>query len=206
MKVFLNIILIVFFLSLFTNNIFAQDSLQADKMKRNHIKVGTTSFIKYHLSYEHAVAKHFSAGIMASYSATTFIGYTGTVFARYYFNPFDKSGWFLEVKGSYACFTPTAYSDRYKPRPEAAAIYSGEHQGNVKYLYAGISGGYKVFLSKRIVFESLLGLHYGEVTFQENDKYIVISPNVYGPPINEAFYLTGPGFPIHIMVNFGFAF
>jgi len=212
MKPFLNIILLVCFLFFFTKNIRAQDSQETGKMKRNCIKVGTTSLIKYYLSYEHAVAKHFSAGVMASYNTTLFPGFTGTVFTRFYFSSFDKSGWFAEAKGSYSYFAPTTYSD-YDDDPKSLnniPILHGEHQGSVDYRYAGISGGYKFVLSKQVFFECLTGIHYGKATFGSNDTYM------YGPDFvnielrqyntHDMFYLSGPGYPFHIMLNFGFTF
>jgi hypothetical protein len=212
MKSFLNTILLVCFLFCFIKNSYAQDFPQTDKMKRNCIKIGTTSLIKYYLSYEHAVAKHFSAGVMASYNATTFTGYTGTIFTRFYFSPFDKSGWFAEAKGSYAYFEPTAYSDYYYLNSYSTypTLY-GEHTGYVNYLYAGISGGYKIFFSKRFFFESLAGLHYGKATFGQNSIYMyppdVPGGNIFGGyTVKDVFSFYGPAFPFHIMINFGFAF
>jgi len=217
MKVFLNSILIVCFLVCFTKNIRAQDSLQTDKMKNNCVKAGTTSLIKYFLSYEHAVDKHFSVGVMASYNATTFTGYTGTVFTRFYFSSFDKSGWFAEAKGCYAYFTTTAYSDYYYIYPNnnpdygASPTLYGEHEEDVHYIYAGISGGYKAFLSKNIFFECLTGIHSGKATFGKQYVYTdnLAPSSIFVGEYNDVqslFYSSGPGFPFHIMLNFGFAF
>jgi len=205
---------LVSFLFCFTKNIHAQKGFSPEmyKMKSNCVKIGTTSLIKYYLSYEHAVAKHFSAGIMASYNATTFTGYTGTVFTRFYFNEFNESGWFLEAKGSYAYYNPKAYTDSHywwgsnAPYPSNLLVYTGEHKGHVNYLYAGISGGYKFFFSKHSFFECLAGLHYGKATFGKNDTYMEPLPGMYGADIKTVFYNYGPGFPFHFMINFGFDF
>ena len=149
---------------------------------------------------------------MASYNATTFIGYTGSVFSRFYFSSINKSGWFLEAKGSYAYFTTKGYSDYYYDNVYSTfpTLYN-ENNEDVNYIYAAASGGYKVLLSKRFSFECLTGLHFGKATFGKNYTNVYNdnpSSMFFGETANvkDFFYESGPGFPFHIMINFGFVF
>jgi hypothetical protein len=213
MKSFLTTILLACFLFCFTKNIHAQDFSKTDKMKRNCIKIGTSfTLTKIFFSYEHAITKKISTGGIASASGGNFYGYSGMVFSRFYFNRFNKSGWFMEARGSYSHFNSIVYSDYYtKPYEEShLTFYTGRHIATIPYVSAGLSAGYKVFCSKHVFFEFMGGVHYGKATFGKDDLYISRSSLalLFGgnDVVKSVFKNSGPAFPLHFMINFGFAF
>lgn len=207
---FKSIIFLILF-SLFST-LQAQDSINTDKFRRNAVKIGTNLLpSKLFLSYEHALTHHISAGIMASYGGVTFPGYMYTVFTRYYFGQFNRSGWFVEARGSYAHFNPYVYTGYHKS-PQYSDYYreyEGRHQATIDYWNVGISGGYKIFCSARVFFEFVAGAHTGKATFGANDLLLGNGNaplSINDDHVQTAFDATGPGFPLHFMVQFGFMF
>lgn len=203
---------VFFFLSV--HFVQAQDSSRVNRAKRNAVKIGVSPIpTKIFFSYEHAFTKHISLGGMVSYGGTSFPGYTCNIFTRYYFTKFNEDGWFVEARGSYGHYNPYVYTDFYYPyHPyDDTRDYIGKHHADIDYWNAGISGGYKMFpkMYGRAFFEFLTGLHYGKATFGADDLLLGNGSNAIGfvsDDAQEAFDKTGPGFPLHFMINFGFAF
>jgi hypothetical protein len=215
MKFFLKSIAFIF-LFLTVHFLYAQDTVKIIKAKRNAFKIGISPIpTKIFFSYEHAFTKHISVGGMASYGGTTFDGYTCNIFTRYYFSKFNENGFFVEARGSYAHFNPYVYTYSYRGITQGASdesdIYEGRHQANIDYWSAGISGGYKVFLKEygHSFFEFIAGVHNGKATFGSNDLLLGNGNdpiNMIDDDVKVAFDKTGPGFPLHFIINFGFAF
>lgn len=208
---FCNRSIAVVFFFLCVHVIHAQDTIKINKAKRNAVKLGTSLIpTKIFFSYEHAFTKHISLGGMVSYGGTTFSGYTCNIFTRYYFAKFNENGWFVEARGSYGYFNPYVYTD-YDigvVSSDENLYYTGKHRADIEYWNAGISGGYKVFCNKYTFFEFLAGLHYGKATFGEDDLLLGNgnSIGIISDDVQEAFDKTGPGFPLHFMINFGYSF
>jgi hypothetical protein len=210
MKIYIKSIAFIF-LFLSVHFIHAQDTTKIIKAKRNAFKVGISPIpTKIFFSYEHAFTKHISLGGMASCGGTTFAGYTGNLFTRYYFNKFNENGLFVEARGTYGHYNADAYTYAEEGNNDDV-YYDGKHKANINYWNAGISGGYKVFFKPygHCFFEFIGGLHYGKATFGANDNYLDESGVAYEfgtNQLHEAFYMWGPGSPLHFIMNFGFAF
>lgn len=197
------------FLFLLVHFLYAQDTLKINRPKRNAFKIGVSAIpTKIFFSYEHAFTKHISFGGMASYGGTNFIGYTCNLFSRYYFSKFNESGWLVEARGSYGHYNPVVYTTEYNSI-YSNSHWSGEHQANIDYWNIGVSGGYKVFLQQygRTFFEFIGGLHAGNVTFGKDDNYFHSGGyQIFTNDVQSRFNQTGPGFPLHFIINFGVAF
>jgi hypothetical protein len=190
----------------------AQDTLQPKKFRRNALKIGTSlTFTKLFVGYEYAATKHIGIGILGTVNGGLFCGYTGNLTARYYF--LNYSGFFIEARGGYSYFNPVAYADdslRYLGG-KYTKIYLGEHNASISYWSAGLSGGYRLVCSQRVFFDFLIGAHYGKASFGNSDKYFqrdnILSFGFVGSDkVQYVFNNSGPGFPVHAMVNFGFVF
>ena len=196
------------------HKLHAQDSLEPIKFRRNALKFGTSlTLSKYFLSYEYALSKHVSIGGMMSYSLGNFPGYSATIFIRYYVRKFNKSGWFFEARGSYAHFTPTAYTGYTSKKrfllSDSNVVYQGKHKADIDYWSGGLSAGYKIFCNERVFFEFMGGLHYGKATFGRDDIYLARSRTevFFGTDLlKEVFKNSGPGMPAHFMCTFGYGF
>jgi len=194
----------------FFSKIQAHDSIPTTTFRRNALKIGT-NFIpnKLFLSYEYALTKHISAGVMGSLSMGYFGGQAGTLYGRYYFGKYR--GWFLEVRASYAACNSYVYTS-YHQNPNSSErdrIYDDKHRATITYLTAGISGGYRVICTQRLFFDFLAGVHDGKATFGENDNYLERSPIEFSfgsDRVSDVFYTTGPGNAFHFMINAGFFF
>ena len=193
----------------------AQDSVAPIKFKRNAVKFGTSFTVtNYFLSYEHAFTKQFSVGGAAAYNDGYFTGFTGTLFTRYYFKGFDQRGFFAELRGSYLHSDAYVYAGYYFDRPPSAShnsdrVYYGGHKADIDYWSMGLSGGYKIFCSKRFFFEFIGGLHFGKATFGSEDVFLATEwpeRKFIADNVRDAFKTSGPGMPFHFMANFGFAF
>jgi hypothetical protein len=205
------------FLFLTVHFIYGQDNIKVNKAKRNAFKIGISPIpTKIFFSYEHAFTKHISVGGMASYGGTHFVGYTGNIFTRYYFTKFNENGFFVEARGSYGHYNSNVYTSYEQGNPvngpdDDNIYYFGEHKANINYWNAGISGGYKVFFHEygHCFFEFIGGVHYGKATFGANDNYLARYGFAYelgSIDVKEVFKNTGPAFPLHFIINFGFAF
>lgn len=202
------------FLILFSlfSTLHAQDSIHTDKFRKHAVKIGVNIFPdKFFLSYEHAFTQHISAGIMGSYGGITFTGYTCTVFTRYYFEPINRGRLFVEARGSYGYFNPYVYTGWHESQiySDYHQDYEGEHRATIDYWNAGISCGYKIFCTERVFFEFIGGAHIGKATFGADDLFLGKGNSPFPLAIDEvqsAFNTTGPGFPLHFMVHFGFIF
>jgi hypothetical protein len=204
----------VFFFLLSITFIQAQDTLKSNKFKRNTLKLGIESFpVKVCFSYEHAFTKHISVGGMASWGGIIFVGSACNFFTRYYFSGFNKSGWFVEARGTYARYNVNSvYDSTYRTPYEHTHInhYTGGHAATISYISAGFGGGYKSILSKHVNVEFVTELHYGKATFGQDDLYFPRSDvAIYfggSDDLQTIFNHTGPAFPLDLMINLGFAF
>lgn len=211
MEKFSKSIAFVFFFLLSVTFIHAQDTLQQKKIRRNAFKIGTSlTFTKLFVGYEYAVTKHIGIGILGSVNGGLFCGYTGNLTVRYYFK--NYSGFFIEARGGYSYFNPVAFSD-YSTHYYGGVYgksYQGEHYATISYWSAGLSAGYRLVCSQRVFFDFLIGVHTGQASFGSGDKYFERSNPSYGfgmyDNVKDVFNNSGPGFPVHAMVNFGFVF
>lgn len=197
---------IAFFLSA---SVFAQDSIPATKFRRNAIKIGTNLFPnKLFLSYEYALTKHVSAGLMGSISSGYYGGKTAGIYGRYYFDKYN--GWFVEGRGTYSYIDSYVYTSSHEnPHENKHYIYDGQHKATITYLSWGISGGYRLVCTKQMFFDFLIGAHRGKATFGKDDNYLERSPieqGISSDSVHDVFFTTGPGNPLHFMIQFGFAF
>ena len=210
MKIFSKSIAVTFLFFFSVNFIQAQDRIQPIKFKRNAIKIGTSLTIAIlFVGYEYAITKHVGIGILGSVNGGLFSGYTGNLTARYYFGKY--SGFFIEARGGYSYFNPIVYSGYHRgtsPNNDNR-YYDEEHEATISYWSGGISGGYRVTCSKRFFFDFLIGVHTGQASFGSKDTYIGRSPialQIGSDDVKTVFENSGPGMPLHLMINVGFTF
>ena len=142
----------------------------------------------------------------------TFTGYIGSAYARFYTQRFNAHGFFIEGKFIYGDFNPVVYSsytvDRYSDY-----TYFGEHTADIIYTGGSFSAGYKVFFTKSVFAEFMLGIRGGNARFGEGDLYFgrggnggLFSSFYIQNTVENIFYRRGPGSAIDLLINFGISF
>lgn len=194
------------------NNAFAQSNdklAKPDSVRkmgdRNDVRIGfyitRVSFAYDRVGYGNKM----SLGAEALVHLGNFPGFVGGIVGRYYFNEFNKTGFFLEEKLSYGVYS-LSVADTIQINNVPAG---SEYNESFKYFCNTASMGFRVFIDKFIFLEFLGGVRAGILSGNTN-KYMSIDSNILvGGSTNtvaKEFNSIGPGYPLYFNIRLGTTF
>ena len=193
-------ILLIFMCTILSTNIFAQ-------ARSLTTGVGVLN-AKVRVQYEHGFGDMHSTGVNLGYYLENWAGPRAEAFYRIYFGGDNEKGMFFQASGGVGSFS-------YLFEGEGTFDWNGQQTNYLKsnrFLTTGggIAFGGKMTSRGGFVFESTTGFQLwsapGDNYTEEADEWIALGNDIDAVFENAAFYVLGPGFPLHFQIKLGYNF